>query len=378
MCNYSEEEFKVLKSLYQKEIFTESEIKQLIDINKFQNLINSNIFTIHTINKVQVYSLNKIGTQLLEQPYKQTYAEEFEEIIYKPNTTDIELFKAIAFCGLITLDNQLTYFTNAHLDRCILANYIIINKKNNINVLTLTPKSKRLLKNLNYNYCRTNTSIQYANYLFYNYLNMSNSIRLSYFLPNYTLTDINHIFNIVMNNTYIILDIESISSSKLTNPKIIEIGAIKISNGIIVDKFQYIIKNDNNYIPKHITKLTGITPQMLYKGTHLSIVIQKLLQFIDNLPILAHGIENDWHSFIINILYKQNLPIPQNIIIDTYNIATYIHNDTKNGLDALIFKYNIDISNLQRHRALNDSIITYKVLTKIINNNINTAKQKNR
>ena len=267
MCNYSEEELQILKSLYQKEIFTESEIKQLIGIHTFQNLINNNLFTIHTINKIKVYSLNKLGAQLLEQPYKQAYAEEFETITYTPNINDIELFKAIAFCGLITLDKQKKYFANAHLDRCILANYITIIRKNNTDVLYLTFKSRGILQNFNYNYFRKNTSIKYANYLFYNYLNMSNSTRLSYFLPHYTYTDINNLFNTMTHNSYIILDIESISNSKLTNPKIIEIGAIKISNGIIVDKLQYVIKNDNTYIPKHITKLTGITPQMLYKGT---------------------------------------------------------------------------------------------------------------
>ena len=374
MCIYSEKELMTLEALYKQEIFTESEIKKLIGINRFDELINNNIFTIHIINKTKAYSLNKKGLEVLGQPYKKIYAEEFEKTKYIPNVNDIDLFKAISFCGLITLENQTKYFKNSNLDRCILANYIVITKKNNIDILELTYKSRGFLKDLNYNYFRKNTGIKYANYLFCNYLNMSNLTKRSYFLPYYNFIQITNIFNFLLNKTYIILDIESISNSQLTDKKIIEIGAIKISNGIIVDKFQYIIKNNNNYIPKHITKLTGITPQMLHKGTPLSKVIPEFLNFIENLPILAHGIENDWHSFILNILYKLNLPIPQNILIDTYNIATSLNKDEKNGLDSLILKYNLDISKLERHRAINDSIITYKILTELINNN--TKKHK--
>ena len=376
MSNYSKKEFKILDAIYRQAIFTESEIKQLTDENTFIKLLNNNILTTYTINHINLYSLTEQGTQLLDKPYKKTYAAELAKRKYSLNQTDINLIKAIAFCGLITIENQITYFTNANLDRCILANYIIINKQNNVDVLVLTSKSRRLLKKLNCNYFRKNTGIKYANYLLYNYLHMSSSIKRSYFLPRYNNTHINKIFNIVKNKPYIILDIESISHSKSTTPKIIEIGAIKISNGIIVDKFQYIIKNDNNYIPKHVTQLTGITSKMLRKGAPLSIVIPRFLQFIGNLPVLAHGIENDWHTFITNILYQNDLPIPQNILIDTYNIANSIHKGEKNGLDALIVKYNIDTSQLQRHRALNDSILTYKILNKLTSNNINTPTEQ--
>lgn len=376
MYNYSDKELLLLKALYQKDIFTENEIKALIGENTFKALENNNIFTIHTINKIKIYSLNTKGTLILGQPYKKIYAEEYETMPYIPNENDIELFKAIAFCGLVTLDSQIKHFKYSNLDRCILADYIIKTKKDNIEILELTNTSRSFLKGLNYNYFRKNTGIKYAKYLFLNYLNMPNETQLSYYLPHYNHTEIINISKLLTEETYIILDIESISKSQSTNQKIIEIGAIKISKGIIIDKFQKIIKTDNNYIPKHITMLTGITPQMLYKGTPLSKAIPELLKFIDNFPILAHGIENDWHTYIINSLYKLNISIPHNKLIDTYNIAMSIHKDEKNGLDSLISKYQIDTSELKRHRALNDSIITYKVLAHLINNkNLCTEQQ---
>lgn len=368
MCIYSNKELTLLTALYQKEIFTQNEIRKIIDENSFKKLENDNIFTIHTINKIKIYSLNTKGTDILGQPYKKIYAEEYETIAYTPNKHDIELFKTIAFCGLITLNNQIKYFKYSNLDRCVLADYITITKKDNIEILELTNISRSFLKNLNYNYFRKNTGIKYANYLFLNYLNMPTETKTSYHLPHYNLNEINDISKLLSKKTYIILDIESISNSQSTSQKIIEIGAIKISEGLIIDKFQKIIKTDNNYIPKHITMLTGITPQMLYRGTPLDKAIPELLKFIDNLPVLAHGIENDWHSYIINSLYKLRLSVPHNKLIDTYNIAMAIHKDEKNGLDSLISKYKIDTSNLKRHRALNDSIITYKVLTHLINN----------
>ena len=142
MCIYSEKELMTIEALYKQEIFTESEIKKLIGINRFDELINNNIFTIHIINKTKAYSLNKKGLEVLGQPYKKIYAEEFEKTKYIPNVNDIDLFKAISFCGLITLENQTKYFKNSNLDRCILANYIVITKKNNIDILELTYKSR--------------------------------------------------------------------------------------------------------------------------------------------------------------------------------------------------------------------------------------------
>ena len=359
---YTDKEIKVLEILYKEKILTDSEIRCYLSNNELKRLKGLNLFNIFKINGVNVYTLNKKSSSIINVSYKEIDFIEQELPLYLPNNNDEKLFKAISFCGFISEANVLHNYPKANIERCILEGYILKKVRHGQVVYELTTKSKKYLKRINHNFCRKNTSVPYADYLFKNYLALPRNVRKSYSLHTPNSFEIDDTIDFFKNGSYIILDIESIRYSFSKNPKIIEIGAIKVINGHISKKFQRLIKHDDNSIPKNITELTGITSHMLYKGVSLDKALLDFIDFSEKLPILAHGIENDWHGYMLNSFYRYNLNIPTNMVFDTFGIINSVSKEQKNGLDALIERYNIDISRLPRHRALNDSIITYLAL----------------
>lgn len=362
MEKYTDKEIKALETLYKEKILTDSEIRFYLSNTELKRLKGLNLFNIFKINGVSVYTLNKKSSSIINVSYIEIDFIEQELPLYLPNNNDEKLFKAISFCGFISEVNVFHNYPKANIERCILEGYILRVVRHGQVVYELTAKAKKYLKRINHNFCRKNTSVPYADYLFKNYLALPRSVRKSYSLHTPNSFEIDDTIDFFTNGSYIILDIESICYSFSKNPKIIEIGAVKIINGHITDKFQRLIKHDDNSIPKNITELTGITSHMLYKGVSLDKALLDFIDFSKNLPILAHGIENDWHGYMLNSFYRYNLNIPTNMVLDTFGIINSVSKEQKNGLDALIERYHIDTTRLPRHRALNDSIITYLAL----------------
>ena len=87
------------------------------------------------------------------------------------------------------------------------------------------------------------------------------------------------------NETYCIVDIET-NGSKPENSQIIEIGAVKIKNGEIVDTFSELIKTD--FIPPFVQDMTGISQKMLENAKTQKQVLQKFKEFIGNAIFVAH------------------------------------------------------------------------------------------
>lgn len=90
-----------------------------------------------------------------------------------------------------------------------------------------------------------------------------------YLLPDCELIDISE--------TYVVFDIET-TGLKPEHADIIEIGAVKISGGVVVDRFQTFI-NDGVLIPSNITELTGIDSEMLVGAPPAREVLQRFASF---------------------------------------------------------------------------------------------------
>lgn len=120
-----------------------------------------------------------------------------------------------------------------------------------------------------------------------------------------------------MINNYVALDLETTGFSPY-NDKITEIGAVLFENGIEKTRFETFV-NPGVAITPQITKVTGITDEMVKDAPDISEVIEDLLDFIGNRILLGHNIRFDF-SFIAkasadkNIIYKAQG-------IDTYKVS---------------------------------------------------------
>ena len=76
---------------------------------------------------------------------------------------------------------------------------------------------------------------------------------------------------------------------------IIEIGAVKVDNGEIIDSFQTLIKIDERLSP-FIVYLTGITDEMLAGAPTLNEVVSDFDAFVGDSILLAHNASFDMNS----------------------------------------------------------------------------------
>lgn len=96
-----------------------------------------------------------------------------------------------------------------------------------------------------------------------------------------------------MNNLpVIVLDFETSGLSPRYGDRAIEIGAVRIENSMIVDRFQSLM-NPGFRINSFIESYTGITNDMVEAAPPCEEVMEQFAEFIDDLPLVAHNASFD-------------------------------------------------------------------------------------
>lgn len=178
-------------------------------------------------------------------------------------------------------------------------------------------------------------------------------------------------------DTYIVFDLETTGLRADEGDSIIEIGAVKLQNGVIIDRFDELINPGKNLDPK-IVEITNITDSML-KGKPLEKeMVIKFMEWCGNLPLVAHNARFDL-SFLENAYVKYNLGRIKNTVIDTLGLSRYLESHERyHNLATLVKRYDIIWDEDRHHRADYDSegtaLIFYKMLKKLELNDINNLK----
>ena len=156
-------------------------------------------------------------------------------------------------------------------------------------------------------------------------------------------------------NSYVSLDLETTGLSPKLD-KIIEIGAVKVIDGEIVDNFSEFLSPGRKLEEKTI-ELTGITEEDLKGAPEAAEVIPKLLEFCGDLPLVGHRILFDY-SFVKHAAVNLKLSFEKEGV-DTLKISRACHPELESKkLSAMCEHYRIP---LQAHRAYNDALATAKL-----------------
>ena len=156
-------------------------------------------------------------------------------------------------------------------------------------------------------------------------------------------------------NSYVSLDLETTGLSPKLD-KIIEIGAVKIIDGEIVDKFSEFI-NPGRKLEEKTIALTGITEEDLQNAPEATEVIPGLLEFCGDLPLVGHRILFDY-SFVKHAAVNLKFSFEKEGV-DTLKISRACHPELESKkLSAMCGHYEIP---LQAHRAYNDALATAKL-----------------
>lgn len=170
---------------------------------------------------------------------------------------------------------------------------------------------------------------------------------------------------------FTVFDFETTGYSPKNGAEIIEVGAVRISEGELDETFRDFI-NPRRSLPQKIIKLTGITPEKLEKARSSREVIQDFHHYIDDSILVAHNA-----SFDLSFLNYYSPEEIENPHIDSLRMARKIGNFSSNTLDDLVFELNISRSNA--HRALDDALATARLflhLAEKINSPIDYKKCK--
>jgi len=126
--------------------------------------------------------------------------------------------------------------------------------------------------------------------------------------------------------------------------EIIEIGAIKVSGGKEVDRFQTLVKPSEPLDP-FITELTGITDEMLADAPDPEEVLPKFLAFLGDLPIVGYNVGFDVRFLAEAVDFE-------NDYIDCMRLARKLHPEMEHHrLKDMKQLFHIDA---QAHRAVGD------------------------
>ncbi|WP_461204425.1 PolC-type DNA polymerase III [Clostridium sp. DL1XJH146] len=162
-----------------------------------------------------------------------------------------------------------------------------------------------------------------------------------------------------INDTFVVFDIETTGFSSSLD-KIIEIGAVKIQNGHIIDSFNYFV-NPKCEIPLKIIELTGINNEMVKGAETIDSVLPKFLEFAKESVLVAHNSNFDI-SFIrqncSNMGFKFDFSS-----MDTIPLCKFLYPELKRYKLNTVCKH-LGISLANHHRAVDDALATAKILLK--------------
>lgn len=159
-----------------------------------------------------------------------------------------------------------------------------------------------------------------------------------------------------MLKSYIAFDVETTGLNPLEN-EIIEIGALKVRNGKVAERFMEFIKPTSSISPA-ITSLTGITNEMVAEARPRCSVVADFLDFCEDDVLIGHNVSFDY-SFMKCSAAADGLPF-EKLGIDTLKIAKKVHSDLDSkSLGSLCAYYNIE--NRAAHRAYHDALATAKL-----------------
>lgn len=176
---------------------------------------------------------------------------------------------------------------------------------------------------------------------------------------------------------FIIFDLETTGLYPNSGDSIIEIGAVKIKNGEIIDRYDKLI-NPERVLNDEIIKITGITNEMLNDKETEEIVLKDFMNWVKDSIMVAHNAKFDI-SFIEKAYEKYNLGKLSNIVIDTLGLSRYLESKERyHNLATLVKRYNIPWDENKHHRADYDSegtaLIFIKMLKKLELNNFVTVR----
>ncbi len=179
--------------------------------------------------------------------------------------------------------------------------------------------------------------------------------------------------SVMLEDTFVVFDFETTGFNAGGADSIIEIGAVKIKNGEILERYDELI-NPGRPLPEKITELTNITDEMLVGKENEETAVKRFVEWFGDCPMVAHNAKFDT-SFLEMAYKKYNLGTFKNPVIDTLELSRTLDNTyARHSLSALVKRYEVPWDEEAHHRGDYDAegtaLVFHKMLKKLSNRNI--------
>lgn len=165
---------------------------------------------------------------------------------------------------------------------------------------------------------------------------------------------------VALPDSFIVADIET-TGFLVGYCEIIEIAAVKVQNGQIIDTFETLVKPEEE-IPLDIQKLTGITDECVKDAPSCDEVIKPFLDFVSDYYLIGHRFSFDM-SFLKYAAEHVQRKL-DNQFVDTYRLFRKLHPELPHHrLKDMTAFYQVE--NKSSHRALSDALATLHCYNKL-------------
>lgn len=160
--------------------------------------------------------------------------------------------------------------------------------------------------------------------------------------------------------SYVVLDTET-TGLEPKEDEVIQLSMLKIENGEVKNCFNKFYKSHKN-IPDRVSKLNGITEEMVKDKPYLEDSLEEIEAFIGNSSLIGHNIGFDLNfleKYFLNKLNKKIL----NSWDDTMKLSKENFYSPKYSLDFLSSRFNHRY--FPSHNSLDDCYATYELYERI-------------
>jgi DNA polymerase-3 subunit epsilon len=168
---------------------------------------------------------------------------------------------------------------------------------------------------------------------------------------------------------YTIIDIET-TGGMSKRDRITEIGIVKHDGEKIIETFSSLV-NPERSIPNEITRITGITNQMVANAPKFYELAKKIIEITENAIFVAHNVSFDY-GFIKEEFASLGYTFTRKQLCTVKLTRKVFPGLRSYSLGNLIVHFGIEVN--ARHRALDDAMATVIVLEKIFKKSVDSEE----
>lgn len=163
----------------------------------------------------------------------------------------------------------------------------------------------------------------------------------------------------------IVLDTETTGLDPSSGHRVVEIGAVEISNLIPTGRYFHCYIDPERDMPEEAFRVHGLSREFLAQHRVFKEIAGEFLEFIEDAPLIIHNAEFDTRFLNAEFALMNLPPLGGARIVDTLAMARRRHPGGPNSLDALCQRYAIDLSRREKHGALLDANLLAEVYAEL-------------